>query len=167
MEQQFRISLDRAGRSSPIANRSPASWRAHSGACRIMHRPRLWKSYRGLHVVKELLVLVVGDRFALHANIHQGAAHDADANAFSNFDLEFVVINDLLNLADNAAASDDGIAATNLRQHFLTLLHLGPLWADDEEVHDHEDQDERQNAHEHVWPSSAAGCLSESRCYEH
>lgn len=86
---------------------------SYVSAYRIMRRPRLWKSYRGLRVVKELLVLVVGDGLALDANIHQRAAHNADAHAFSDFDFKFVVINNLLNLADNAAAGHDGIAATN------------------------------------------------------
>ena len=50
---------------------------------------------------------------------------------------------DLGDLADDAAAGDDRVAARDCDQHLAVLLHLLLLRPNDQEVEDDEDQDER------------------------
>src|SRR6478609_1884796 len=47
------------------------------------------------------------DRFALDAHFRDGAAHDAYTHAIGDFHIQFLVVDDLEHLADDAAAGHD------------------------------------------------------------
>src|SRR5690606_13047848 len=105
-----------------------------------------------------------GDRLALHPHVGNCRAQCLDRKAVAEIDLELVVIR-LRHLADQTTTGDDGVATTDCGKHFRTLLHLRTLGADDEEVHHHEDENERQDADENI--CAACGSLGVCRGDEH
>ena len=91
------------------------------------------------------------DRLALGADLGDHGAHDLDADAVGDLDLDSaVVVDDLGHLADDAARGDHGVAAADVLDHLLVRLHPLLLRPDDEEPHDDEDQDERDELQNHV-----------------
>jgi uncharacterized protein len=83
------------------------------------------------------------DGFGFGTDIQDRAAHDLDLHILGNFNLDMLVVNVLGYLADKTAAKNHLIPPADLLQHFL----MGPLplllRADQQEIHDHENQDER------------------------
>src|SRR5215510_13729198 len=90
---------------------------------------------------------IILDRLALGANARDHRAHLAHAHAVRDLDLDLVVVDDLGHLADQPTGGNDGIAAAQVLDQFL--MFLGPLLLrpKDQEIHDDEDQNERQQLH--------------------
>jgi len=105
---------------------------------------------------KCLLVFVVSNRFATSANITNCRTQNADFNAVSNFCFQFVIINHFGYFSENAATSNDCIVAADISEHFCALFHLSTLRADNQEIHNHKNKNERQNAHQHIRAESTA-----------
>lgn len=85
-----------------------------------------------------------GGRFGFAEDGGDGRLDHAHLDAIGHFDLDFVVILDLDHLADDATLGDHLIATAQGLDHGLMLFDLFLLRADQQEVHDREDQDERE-----------------------
>src|SRR5580704_9731709 len=103
-------------------------------------------------------------RLALGTHLADHRAHLLHADAVRNFDLDLVVVRHLRDLADEAAVGDDDIAPAQRLHHVLMLLHLLLLRPQDQEVHDHDDQNERRKLDKHV-VSAAGAAQAELRVY--
>src|SRR5690606_20441813 len=101
---------------------------------------------------------------ALDPDVGEHCAHGRHLGSTAKVDLQLVVVDDFRHLTDKPAAGHYRIAAAHSGKHFRSLLHLLALRPDDQEVHDHEDQNEGQNADKDV---RCAACLGICRCHKH
>src|SRR5579863_547305 len=99
---------------------------------------------------------VVLRRLALGAHVAHHRAHLPHPHAVGDFDLDLVVVHDLGDLADETAIGNHGIAAAQRLDHLLMLLHLALLRAQDQEVHNHDDQNKRHERRDHAGRVAAA-----------
>src|SRR6185437_14352878 len=83
-------------------------------------------------------------RLTFGPDVAEHSAQLADTHVVRDLDLDLVVVDHLGNFADEPAISDHGVAPPYVLDHFRMLLHPLLLWAQDEEIHDHENQDEGQ-----------------------
>ena len=102
-------------------------------------------------------------RLALGAHVGHHRAHLPHAHAVGDLDLDLVVVDHLGDLADQPAGGDDGVAAAHVLDHLLVLLHPLLLRPQDQEIHDDEDQDERQQRHQHVVAAERRAGLAQMR----
>src|SRR5579859_5115337 len=100
--------------------------------------------------------LVVLYRLAFGPYVADHGTQVADPHAIGDFDLDVVVVHDLGDLADQAAVGHHGIAAAQRLDHFLMLLHFALLRPQDQKIHDHHDEDQRQEIYDHVVAAGAA-----------
>ena len=77
------------------------------------------------------------------------------------------IVDDLGDLADDAAIGDHRVAAPDRLQHLLAPLRLLALRAQDEEIHDDEDEDERQQHLHDVADSAGRQALRIGRSDPH
>src|SRR5579883_1853360 len=102
------------------------------------------------------------DRLAPGADLADAGPGDAHAHIGRDLDLDFAVIGRLGDLADKAAGRDDRIAAPRALEHLLMLAGAALLRAQDQEIHDRENDDERRELDEHILrPGRAARGLGE------
>src|SRR5689334_634166 len=119
-------------------------------------------SARGLAAVPLLLALlgllrlfrrvVLGGLGRLGAvqDVVDAAAQQAHLHALRDLDLDFALVYDLADHADDAARAHDPIAALDRADHGLVLLHALALRRPDQEVEDRDDGDEREQATQHT-----------------
>ena len=115
---------------------------------------------------KSLRIAALLGRLALDPDLGDQRAHHPHLCVLGDLDLQFVVVDNLGNLADNAAAGDDRVVAPDRGKHRLTRLHLLALRANDKEIHNDEYQDNRQNIQHHAGAAATSG-LGISRSYKH
>src|SRR5262249_13901909 len=120
--------------------------------------PRLLLGRRSARLVLDLL--------ALGANARLHRAHLAHSHAVRDFHLDLVVVDDLGDLAHQPAGGNDSIAAAQVLDQLLVLLGPLLLRPQDQEIHDHEDQHERQQLHQHIIATERAR-LGKSGRHEH
>src|SRR5687767_13780982 len=101
------------------------------------------------------------DRLALGAHVRHHRAHLAHAHLVGKLHLDLLVVDHLGDLADQPAGGDHGIAAAHVPDQLLMLLGAFLLRPQDQEIHDDEDQDERQQRHQHVVAAQRRGSLCE------
>jgi hypothetical protein len=63
--------------------------------------------------------------------------------AIGDFNFDVIVIDDFGDLGNQAAIGHDGVASPQGFDHGLMLFHLLLLRPQDQEIHDHDDQDQR------------------------
>src|SRR5579862_8668050 len=83
-------------------------------------------------------------RLTFGAHVAYHLPHLADAHLVRNFDLDLVFVDDFGHLADEPAVGDDGIAAPHVLDHVLMRLGLLLLRAQNQEVHNDENERERE-----------------------
>ena len=81
--------------------------------------------------------------FGLGDNSRDGRLDHAHFDVLGQFDLKLAVVFDLNNLADQPALGHDLITTAQTRNHRLMFFYLLLLRADQQEIHDREDQNER------------------------
>src|SRR5271154_3253760 len=92
---------------------------------------------------------VVLDRLALGTHIGHHRAHLPHLYAVGDLDLDLVVVDHLGDLADETAVGHHGIAAAQRLDHGLVLLGPLLLRTQHQEIHDHDDQDQRHQRRNH------------------
>ena len=95
----------------------------------------------GLNQTGSLVLLLVRVGHELRDRV----AHHPDASFWGNFNFDFC-IPDFGDLADQSSLGDNRVAACERFDHRLVLFHFLLLRADQQEIHDHEDQDQWHNA---------------------
>jgi hypothetical protein len=95
------------------------------------------------------------------------SSHLPYPDAIRDFELDLVVVHHLGDLSDETARGDDGVAATDILHQLVMLFRLLLLRTDDQEIHDNEDQRERQQRHQKVVGLAGTGGLSKRGSYEH
>src|SRR5580693_6672558 len=93
---------------------------------------------------------VVLHRLALGAHFTDHRAHLPHPYAVGDLDFDLVVVHHLGDLADETAVGDHGVAAAQRLDHLLMPLHPLLLRAEDQEIHDHDDQYQRHELHDHA-----------------
>ena len=72
---------------------------------------------------------------------------------------DLAVVDDLGDLADQAAGGHDRVATAQVGNHFLMLLHPLALRPDDQEIHDRKNRHERQDLDQETGgPAGPAAC---------
>ena len=86
--------------------------------------------------------------FGLGPNVGEHAARHTNFHAFGDFHQDLVfIVDDLGNGANQAAIGNNNVVPANLGKHFLMLFDPLLLWANQQEIKDDENQDQRQERH--------------------
>ena len=91
-------------------------------------------------------------------DLRDGGADDADLDALSDLDGDFVIL-DVGDLADDPALGHHLVATLQFSDHITLFLHALLLRAQDQEIHDHEDQDQRNELGNGASATGASGGL--------
>jgi hypothetical protein len=84
-----------------------------------------------------------------------------------DFEFDLVVVDHFRDLADEATRRHHGVAAPDVLYEFGVVLHLLLLRPQNQEIHDHKDQGERQQRHQHAVGIPARGGLGIRRSNQH
>src|SRR5580698_5740761 len=93
---------------------------------------------------------VVLHRLALGAHFADHRAHLPHPHAVGDLDLDLVVVHHLGDLADEAAIGHHAVAAAQRLDHLLMPLHPLLLRAQNQKVHDHNNQYQWHELHDHA-----------------
>src|SRR5262249_57987629 len=108
--------------------------------------------------------------FALGADAGDHSQIVGDAHVVRIFYFDLIVVDHFVALADKTAIGNDGVTPPHILDHFLMLLHPLLLRTKDQEIHDDENQREREQRYQHA---TFATCSTEQRAlrkrrrYEH